>query len=504
LATGCVTTPGGGFGGFFGGGGGAAGLPISHEAALNTAVANSTALILQANQALGYLNGMNLANDVLGRPALTEPQCDEFGSCWTDGSDIKVELADAVDDVQKFLAEQAMVASTLVTGSETEVRYAVDPKILCKSSSSQNTCVKLLKNVPAVLRVTSSAPGSLTVHLLVTDIEVEIATFELTPELARLTLSLDLDKASSAACKASPLSCLGKAISQTVSTLWNGDPDLQIDTKDFGGTIVAEWRKIGPDAVQASVLTLGTVRYAFQYKGQAYAVSLAPSSIVAASTAVNQSIKAQVKIGQADVTLPYDVALEPFAKCEVFTEWGSCELAAKIQPKGSLKATLAGLSMSSTMTRGEQAWSISDVALGAGATTLTHGAKTLASLTMSPTTGISAAISMPTREAVAVQVNSGFTADGTLALSHLAADADLAEVLRDETLRAVLGGAPVKVEVAKGQVALKAGSASITANPLKGGATTERSFQPGACIDDHSGTNQGGLLSLLQQVPCKP
>lgn len=492
---GCGTSAGGPLGT-----GGEAEVEIDHATALATARADVKALMQHADLNLQQLDGINIANDLLGRPALVEPVCDEYGWCEEDNADIELKIAKGIDDVIEGLEERVMLEAKLQTGEKTELRYKIDPKTFC-GTDAENDCTRVLEDVPVVLRVTSPGPDRVTGHLLVSEHEVEIATLQLSATSAALTISLDLDKAASAACKASPLSCIGNVVKAVAKETFNGGDDLELETKDFGGKIVVTWTS-STTGVDVSVETFGTVRYAYAYKGKAYSGSLGKSKVVATGSSAGKSVAIDAEIGRAELNLPYVDGIAPFLACLQWDEWGDwCEEQATPKGKGSLRAVVDGVALKSTLNRGQKALVVTEIQIGDAK--VSHDSVTLAEVSLdTAANAVALTVAMPDRKSMRWSTSSGFAAAGTLALSDLAADVELEGFLRDETL-AGEAAAGTQLTFAK-EAKVDAGSVKLSSQPVGSGQPRAVSAEAGQCIGPVDGDVDGaGLIGLIQAGTCK-
>jgi hypothetical protein len=493
---GCETGSGGGpFGA-----GGEAEVELDHATAMAIAKADVKALMLHADLTLDYLDGVHILNDLLGRPALKEPECDEYGWCEEDYPDIEWKVAKEIDDIIEVLEERVMLEAHLQSGAKTELRYKIDPQSFC-GGSSDNDCKRVLKDVPAVVRVTSPGPERLTARLLVSDHEVEIAALQLSASSATLTLSLDLDKAASAACKAAPLGCIGNVFKAVVKEAFNESDDLELETKDFGGQIVVTWTS-NPTGADVTLESIGTVRYAYTYKGKPYSGSLGKTKVVVAAKSASKSVAVDAKIGRAELSVPYADGVEPFLTCLQWDEWGDwCEQEAEPKGKGAFKAVVDGVSVASTLTRGQKALVLTGISVGDA--TLSHDAVTVAKLAFKPAgAAMDLSIAMPDRDTMTWTAAKAISAAGTLALSDLAVDVELESFIRDEALS---GEVQAGTELTLGDgFAVSAGNLKLSSTPTGAGEPFEMTAKAGQCIEPVDGEVDGvGLVGLIEAGPCQ-
>lgn len=454
-----------------------------------------------ADTTLQFLDGAAWERDFLGKPGQAE--CDPLDVDCVDGQnngDIEVDLGKFVDDADEFLTEQLLVPAQLESGSETEVVYRLHPQTFCKSQSTSNDCVKFLTAVPVRVHLTSPAVGSLNVSIRYGEGKAQAATIALSD--GHVDATLLLDAASSGSCGGAALGCLGSAVKSAVSIFGGSDDAAKFELTQASGQVKLSFSKISPTQASALVQVTQALSAGFKYDGEAYAASLAPSTVSAAVNSGAKSIDVSVQVGAAEASVPYRVLAEPYAPCVQMGEWDECVQRKKLSLGGSIIAKVAGFSATSTIVRGQQQASIANLGFGGGPTTISLDNKLLVSADWNTKGGgvVTTTLGYLTEKDFGVAVLSGLSVQGELALMALAADVEWDEWLRDESLSGTFDGdAKPAVRFRSNTMQVLSGKMSITsdADGAVWNATASTCWDVGT-----KGADGKGVVGLLGAANC--
>ena len=435
------------------GNGGSVAQPIEKAQVALTATANVTFMLTGLNEALQFLDGSDLFQDLFSFSGeeiceAVEPGGEGEPECYTpEPEPVDIDLEPLREGLIDLLTDGVLVDAQLEIEEGTSLTYLLQPAVFCElladdaeaggdgemADEEDDGCAEFLSGTPIRVRFQSTGEDMLDVAILAGEDKVHVLDIELN----KGSIAIEADLAE---------------VQAFLETMDDG-AEADFEGWTLSGRIRWELVRVGPKVFSMGFSVLQAVSVDGSIDGEAWALTLAPSEGTVTVNGMTQAVSVEGAIGALDATFPYQALVDSFwdAEGEEDTEMppsaddiGDWEAPAV---SGTAQVHLAGATGACVFEAADEAVEITGLGLGGGTSWVKVNGVTILSLDLNPDAGramdLTAGLVAGTEDLFMQTVPE---CDLQLQFKMLGLEADFQDLpsfVSDETVRARLAGAPV-------------------------------------------------------------
>ncbi|MFH1531710.1 MAG: hypothetical protein ABIK09_13370 [Pseudomonadota bacterium] len=470
--------------------------PIEKAQVALIATGNVTFMLTGLNEALQFLNGSDLFQEMFAfsEDEVCEPV--EAGSdaepvCYTpEPEPVDIDLESLRKDIIEFLTDGVLVDAQLETEEGTSVTYLMKPGYFCEmfagddegggemdldDAGDDEGCADFLSEIPIRVRFQSTGEDLLDAEILFGEDKLHVLDIELNK--GSVAVEVDLSEL--------------QAFMETVDDQAESD----FGSWSLSGRIRVELVREGPKVFSLAFFVLQAVSVDGSIDGDAWAMTLAPSEWTVTVNGVSEEVALATAVGALDATIPYQAVVdsfwdtegemdgeEPQTPADDIIDWEAPTVT------GTAQVHLAGLTGASVFKADDEAVEVTGLGLGGGTSWVKVNGVTIFSVDFNPAAGRVmdlVAGFLTGSEDLFLQTVPEFDLSVQFKMVGLEDDfQDLPGFVSDETFQALLTGASVpELRIIEGEEdgALKVQAGTLTLSSTAAPAETVTA-EAGQCL----------------------
>jgi len=469
--------------------------PIEKAQVALIATGNVTFMLTGLNEALQFLNGSDLFQEMFAssEEEVCEPVeagSDEEPLCDTpEPEPMDIDLEFLRKDVIEFLTDGVLVDAQLEAEEGTSVTYLMKPAYFCEMFAGEaegggeldmedegddESCADFLAETPIRVRFQSTGEDMLNAEILFGEDKLHVLDIELNK--GSVAVEVDLSEL--------------QAFVDTLDDQGGSD----FGSWSLSGRIRLELVREGPKVFTLAFLVLQAVSVDGSIDGDAWAMTLAPSEWTVTVNGVTEEVALATTVGALDATIPYQAVVDSFWDAEAEMDGEEPQPADDIidweapTVTGTAQVHLAGLTGASVFKADDEAVEVTGFGLGGGTSWVKVNGVTIFSVDFNPSAGRVmdlVAGFLAGSEDMFLQTVPEFDLSVQFKMVGLEDDfQDLPGFVSDETFQALLTGASVpELRIIEGEEdgALKVEAGTLTLSSTAAPAETVTA-EAGQCL----------------------